>query len=90
MGVLDLGLEDPLDKETAIHSSILAWDIAWTEEPGALGSLVLQRVGHDLATEQVTSPILTCVVSVTQTETELILKGPRVKRGLFLNSEHKE
>ena len=41
------GLEDPLEKEMAIHSSTLAWKIPWTEEPDRLQSMVLQRVGHD-------------------------------------------
>ena len=41
------GLEDPLEKEMAIHSSTLAWKIPWTEEPDGLQSMVLQRVGHD-------------------------------------------
>ena len=40
-------LEDPLEKEMATHSSILAWRIPWTEEPGRLQSMRLQRVGHD-------------------------------------------
>ena len=39
--------EDPLEEEMAIHSSILAWEISWTEEPGKLQSLGLQRVRHD-------------------------------------------
>ena len=39
--------EDPLEKEMAIHSSTLAWKIPWTEEPGGLQSMGLQRVGHD-------------------------------------------
>ena len=39
--------EDPLEEEMAIHSSILAWEIPWTEEPGKLQSLELQRVRHD-------------------------------------------
>ena len=39
--------EDPLEKGMAIHSSILAWRIPWTEEPGRLQSIGLQRVGHD-------------------------------------------
>ena len=39
--------EDPLEKEMATHSSILAWKIPWTEEPGRLQSMGLQRVGHD-------------------------------------------
>ena len=47
-----LGQEDPLEKGMATHSSILAWRIPWTEEPGGLQSTGLQRVGHDLATKQ--------------------------------------
>ena len=39
--------EDPLGKGMATHSSILAWRIPWTEEPGMLQSIGLQRVGHD-------------------------------------------
>ena len=42
-----LGWEDPLEKGVAIHSSILAWIIPWTEEPGRLQSMGSQRVGHD-------------------------------------------
>ena len=42
-----LGWEDPLEKEMAIHSSTIAWRIPWTEEPGRLQSMGLQRVGHD-------------------------------------------
>ena len=42
-----LGQEDPLEKEMAIHSSILAWRIPWTEEPGGLLSIGLQTVGRD-------------------------------------------
>ena len=42
-----LGQEDPLEKEMATHSSILAWRIPWTEEPGGLQSTGSQRVGHD-------------------------------------------
>ena len=42
-----LGQEDPLEEGTAAHSSILAWRIQWTEEPGGLQSIVSQRVGHD-------------------------------------------
>ena len=45
-----LGWEDPLEKEMATHSSIHAWRIPWTEEPGRLQSMGLQRVGHDWAT----------------------------------------
>ena len=45
--VRSLGQEDPLEKEMATPSSILAWRIPWTEEPGRLQSIGLQRVGHD-------------------------------------------
>ena len=44
--VRSLGWEDPLAKEMATHSSILAWGIPWTEEPGGLQSMGLQRVEH--------------------------------------------
>ena len=49
-----LGWEDPLEEGMATHSSILAWRIAWTEEPGGLQSMGLQRVGHDWATNNFT------------------------------------
>ena len=42
-----LGWEDPLEKEMATHSSILAWKTPWTEGPGRLQSMGSQRVGHD-------------------------------------------
>ena len=42
-----LGWEDPLEKEMAAHSSILAWKMPWTAEPGRLPSMGLQEVGHD-------------------------------------------
>ena len=46
-GVRSLGREDPLEKETAIHSSTIAWKIPRTEEPGRLQSMGSQRVRHD-------------------------------------------
>ena len=54
-----LGQEDPLELEMAIHSSILAWKIPWTEEPGGLQSLALQKVGHNTTswTEQPSIPL---------------------------------
>ena len=45
--VRSLGWEDPLEKEMVTHSSILAWKISWTEEPGGLQSMGSQRAGHD-------------------------------------------
>ena len=50
--VLSLGQEDSLEKGMVNHSSILAWRMAWTEEPGVLQSMGSQRLSHDLATEQ--------------------------------------
>ena len=44
--VRSLCWEDPLEEEMVTHSSILAWKILWTEEPGGLQSMALQRVGH--------------------------------------------
>ena len=49
--VWPLGWEDPLEKEMATHSSILVWEIPWTEEPGGLQSMALRRGSHDLATK---------------------------------------
>ena len=45
--VRSLGWEDPLEKDMATHSSILAWRISWTEEPGGLQSMESQKVTHD-------------------------------------------
>ena len=45
--VQSLGREDPLEEEMATHSSVLAWEIPWTDEPGGLQSVGSQRLGHD-------------------------------------------
>ena len=50
--VLSLGWEDRLIKDMETHSSILAWEIPWTEEPGGLQYTGSQRVEHDLTTKQ--------------------------------------
>ena len=50
--VLSLGREDPLQEGMATHSSVLAWRIPWTEEPGGLQSMGSQRVGHNLMIKQ--------------------------------------
>ena len=60
--VRSLGLEDPLEKETATHSSILAWKISWIEDPGGMQSMGSQRVGHDQVTN--TYLLTYCFVSV--------------------------
>ena len=49
--VQSLGREDPLEEEMATYCSILAWEIPWTEEPGGLQSMGLQRVRHHVTTE---------------------------------------
>ena len=53
--VRSLGWEDPLEKGMAIYSSLLAWRILWTEEPGGPQSVELQRVGHNWATNTITT-----------------------------------
>ena len=55
-----LGQEDPLEKELATHSNILAWRIPWTEEPGGLQSMRLQKVRDDWATNT-SSHVKICV-----------------------------
>ena len=52
MQVQSVGREDPLEKEMAIHSNILAWEIPWTEEPDELQSMGWQRIGQDSVTKQ--------------------------------------
>ena len=52
MQVQSLGQEDPMEKEMATHSSILAWEVSWTEKPGGLQSTRSPRAGQDLATKQ--------------------------------------
>ena len=56
--VRSLDQEDPLEKEMATHSSILAWETLWTEEPGGLQSMGLQRIEYDLTTKQHNSGII--------------------------------
>ena len=56
--VLSLGQEDPLEKETATHSSILAWEVPSTEEPRELQSMGSQRDGHDLGTKSQSPPAM--------------------------------
>ena len=57
-----LGWEDPLEKEMATHSSVLAWRIPWTEKPGGLQSMGSQRAGHN----RVTNTFIAQDVSVQQ------------------------
>ena len=73
--VQSLGWEDPLEKEMATHSSILAWEILLTEEPGRLQSMELQRVGHDRATKH------TCKVTVPEGPVFLEYQGSQSAEG---------
>ena len=54
MWVQSLGWEDPLEEEMATHSSVLAWGIPWSEEPGGLQFMGSQRVGHNGVTNTFT------------------------------------
>ena len=69
--VRSLGQEDPLEKRLATHSSILAWRIPWTEEPGGLQSMGSQRIGHNLANKQQQQQVPLRLVEVS----EKILEG---------------
>ena len=80
MWARSLGQEDPLEKGIATHSSILAWRIPWTEEPGGLQSTSSQRVGHDRVTFTsfflFTSPPVTPVRQVGDTGLRAPLASP--------------
>ena len=65
--VWSLDQEDPLEKEMATHSSILAWKIAWSEEPGGLQSMRWQRVGHNWATVHIQDMWVIFTVIILQT-----------------------
>ena len=71
--VPSLGWEDPLEKEKAAHSSILAWEIPWTEEPGGLQSMGSQKLRQDLATKQ--QELLSEYLSTEYTPHSLHLSG---------------
>ena len=62
MWVQSLGWEDPLEEEMTTHSSILAWEIAWTEEPARPQSLGLQRFGHDWAHFFIIATVLILII----------------------------
>ena len=61
--VRSLGREDPLKKEMSTHSSILAWEISWTEEPRALLSMGSRRVGYDLATKHASTYVMIVIAN---------------------------
>ena len=74
--VWSLGWEDPLGKEMATHSSIIAWKISWTEEPGELQSMGLQRGGHDWATNTNTPALQADSLPVWDTREGLLINLP--------------
>ena len=57
MEVRSLAREDPLEEEMATHSSVLAWEMTWTDEPGGLQSMGSQRVRYELATEHISTSV---------------------------------
>ena len=77
--VWSLGQEDPLEKEMATHSSILAWRIQWMEEPGRLQSTGSQRVRHNWATSHA---LLACEMSKTVWQFEQFLALPAFGIGM--------
>ena len=74
-GVWSLGLEDTMKKGMATHSSILAWRIPWTEEPGRLQSMGSQRVGHDWATNIHINTILLALLTMCFNQPQNIRAG---------------
>ena len=85
--VWSLGREDPLNKEMATHSSILAWRSPWIEDLGRLQSMGLQRVRHDLATNTINYKIAALVFLQLQIYCKswsLSLKAPHLQGDLFL------
>ena len=88
--VQSLGWEDPLEKEMTTHSSILAWEIPWTEEPGRLQSMGSHRVRHNWATKPSPSlcdvyvvVVYTCVCNIIlgASQVMLMVKNPPANAG---------
>ena len=71
--VRSLSQKDPLKKEMATHSSILAWEIPWTKEPGGLQSMESQRVRHDVVTEHAYIYLLPARVSPPTAALQLLV-----------------
>ena len=74
MKVQFLGREDLLEEDMATHSSVLAWSIPWTEEPGGLQAMGLPRVDHDLATKpHLLDP---AIIKTEHSKTKIMASGP--------------
>ena len=88
--IQSLGLEDPLEKEMASHSSILAWKILWTEEPGGLQSIGSKRVRHDSACMQDGANIATQVFQQESTSPKSwVLEDPTGLMNIISFNSHK-
>ena len=81
--VQSLGQEDPLEKGMAPHSSILAWRIPWTEEPGELQSMGLQRVGHDWVCAHTHTPLRNEYISFLVAQ---MIKNPTAMQETWVQS----
>ena len=87
--VQSLGREDPLEREMATHSSILAWELPWTEESGGLQSMGSQRIGHDWVTNTTLALgssdreklVFPAVLPLQRSKVALSWRGPSLVRG---------
>ena len=89
--VRSLGWEDPLEEEMAIHSSTIAWKIPWTEEPGRLQSMDLQRVGHDWATSfnnwaSLVAQTVKCLPSMQETWVRFLGREDPLEKEMAIHS----
>ena len=75
MWVQALGWENPLEGEIATHSSKLAWEIPWTEEPGGLQSMGSQRVRHNLSTERTGTQLISIKAKIKSLGSPLYLRS---------------
>ena len=83
--VQSLGWEDPLEKGMATHSSILAWRIPWTEEPGRLQSIWSQRVRHDWVTNIFTIILLSNLIVYVK---DFLMRAVSILKYIYRNSIH--
>ena len=79
MRVRSLGRENPLEKGMTTHSSILDWKIPWTEEPGELYPIGLQRVRHDLACNHHHRSIILQTNILIEKEIRCVVKGEGIE-----------
>ena len=75
MWVQALGWENPLEEEIVTHSSKLAWEIPWTEEPGGLQSMGSQRVRHNLSTERTGTQLISIKAKIKSLGSPLYLRS---------------